>query len=366
MNKNIIIGVVVVLLLGFGIYYLSQTPKEIVETPNTNTDNTVTPTPTNTNNPTPSPVPGAPIVTTNSNYNSSTSTASVTGEVNPNGPLTSYWFEYGETTSLGSKTGVQQVGSGFLVLSAPAYITGLKANTSYYFRLSAKNIYNTVNGAVYKLETNSAPVVVGSVPTTKTLAATDIARNSANLRGQVNTNSLESKYWFEYGKDINFGNITPVQILAGSTSNVAVAMPITGLDPLSKYYFRLNSQNSRGTSNGLILNFTTLGPVAVSAPSVNAKGASGITGTNATLNGNINPNGAETTYWFEYSEDSLLGNIIGTGTPTKILAGTNTATNVKADITGLSKNTKYYFHLVARNQAGTTESSIMSFTTKKN
>ncbi len=346
------------ILLAGGIYYLSQssTKEEVV----------VTPKPTTPNTPAPLPIPSLPTATTSSSYLASTSTGSVTGQVNPNGALTSYYFEYGETTSLGSKTNSQEIGSGFATLSTPAYISGLKANTIYYFRLGAKNTYGTVNGAVYNLETNNTPPVLGSAPTPKTLSATDVSRVSANLRGQINPNDAQSSYWFEYGKDINFGNITAIQNLAKGDTVVTVAASVANLEPLSKYYFRINSQNQYGTVNGIILNFTTLGPVAMSSPSVNAKTATSVNSTNVVLNGSINPNGGETTYWFEYSQDSLLGNIIGNGTSAKTLASGNTITNVKSDISSLAKDTKYYFHLVARNQAGTTESNIMSFTTKKN
>jgi hypothetical protein len=79
--------------------------------------------------------PDAPVVVTGTNPAVSSSTAIVTGQVKPNGAFTTYWFEYGETTALGSRTVSQQIGSGYALLSTPAFITGLKANTLYYFRL---------------------------------------------------------------------------------------------------------------------------------------------------------------------------------------------------------------------------------------
>jgi phosphodiesterase/alkaline phosphatase D-like protein len=83
-----------------------------------------------------------------------------------------------------------------------------------------------------------------------------------------------------------------------------------------------------------------------------------------TLNGRVNPNGADTIYWFEYSQDSLLGTLIGSGTQQTIIAGT-TSKNVSANITGLQANTKYYYHLASSNSNGAVYGSVLFFTTKR-
>ena len=127
MSKDIIIGIlVVVFLIGGGIllYNAGGTSPTATTTPTggdgTGTGDGTTPTPT----PTPSSaVPTA--VTDQNNVVVSNSTSLVTGKVTPNGAPTSYWYEYGKTSSLGNKTENQTIGSGFVVIQAPSYIINL-------------------------------------------------------------------------------------------------------------------------------------------------------------------------------------------------------------------------------------------------
>jgi hypothetical protein len=126
----------------------------------------------------------------------------------------------------------------------------------------------------------------------------------------------------------------------------------------------MNAQNQYGTVNGSTLNFTTTGPVAPSSPIVSTTNASSITTSGATLSGRINPNGAETTYYFEYGQNPLLDNPIGGRTSAQILNVGNSNVNVTGNLSSLNKNTKYYYRLVGKNSYGTINGSILSFKTK--
>ena len=370
MNKNIAIGLLVAVIVIGGGYYLLTSKSDVITDvlPNDDTQIPVTVPPKTTPDTTSPLTLGTPIVKTNSNSSVSISTALVNGEVTPRGTSTSYWFEYGEANNLGSKTAAQQIGSGFYVISSPAYIVGLRANTVYYFRLSAVNNFGTENGITYSFKTNNNPAPKAATPTSHTNNATNILRTTASLNGQVNPNGWQTNYWFEYGKDNKLGNTTSIKSITENTlltSASTISENISGLEPLTKYYFRLNTQNQFGTINGTILNFTTNGPLNPGVPIVTNNSVSNITSSSVRLNGSINPSGVDTTYWFEYSQDSLLGNIIGGGTSVQtISAGTNTL-SVKANVNGLNKNTKYFYRLVGRNQYGTVNSSIMSFSIRQ-
>ncbi len=363
MNKNVIIGILVAAIIIIGGYFLFRTNNTtIVEnTPN----DTETPTSTTDTTGTDSGVTlKAPSVETSSDVSTSISTAFVTGQVTANGEPTTYWFDYGETSSFGSKSGSGPIGSSFSAVSSPAYLIGLKANTLYYFRLSASNNLGTDVGATYTFKTNNNPAPKSALPTVQTTGASSVSRTTANINGQVNPNGFQTSYWFEYGKDKNLNNSSSAKSISANTSSKAVSEALSGLDPLTKYYFQLDAQNKFGTVHGTVQSFTTAGPSSSQAPTVTTSQASNIASTSATLNGQINSNGADTTYWFEYSSDSLLSTIIGNGTPTgTVSAGTNTVT-VQANVTGLNSKTKYYYHLVGRNSHGTTSGSIGSFTTK--
>src|SRR3989344_1132076 len=306
MNKNYLTAIIVVLVIvalavgGYVFWSNSKTTQPVGQ----NTDGTSIPTDN-----TPVTQVTAPTVQTNSTTAPYISTVVVKGTVNPNGALTTYWYEYGLTSSLGTKTGGFLIGSGYSNIYAPAYITGLQSNTNYYFRLSAQNSVGITNGSTHSFTTNTTPAPTGTAPTISTLDASALARNSANLHGQVDPNGSETTFWFEYGTSQNLGSVTAFQSAGANDASLAVVISVSNLQPLTKYYFRLNAQNQFGTVNGQILNFPTKGPSQASAPTVKTSAVSNIASDSAQLHGNINPNGAATTYWFEYSDDSLLSNV---------------------------------------------------------
>lgn len=99
------------------------------------------------------------------------------------------------------------------------------------------------------------------------------------------------------------------------------------------------------------------------APSVEAGAATNISSSSARLVGRINPGNADATYWFEYSEDSLLGSLIGGGETAKTAISTAGTTSVASTVNDLKANTKYYYRIVGRNGFDTARSDIATFTT---
>ena len=362
MNQNVIIGIlVVVILLGGGYYFINMnnaapaggTATTTVSTDtgtNTTTDNNVT-------------TATAPIVTTDTGVAPTNSTAVVTGKVTPNGAQTTYWYEYGTSATLGNKTASQAIGSGWTAIPSPGYITGLSANTVYFFRLSAQNAYGTVNGTTYSFSTNNNPAAQGKPPAVTTNPVASVTRGSVTLNGHVNPDSSQTTYWFEYGTTANFGQVTTFQSASDGNGSIAVSAPVSGLNPLTKYYFRINAQNQYGTVNGSTQSFTTSGPASPGVPSADTTSATDVATSTATLNGIVGPNGAETTYWFEYSKDSLLGSILGTASASQAASASAASLPVSVHASNLSTNTRYYYRLVTRNQYGTTRGDIVPFRT---
>jgi hypothetical protein len=359
MNKNTAIALVVIVVLGGFFYWLSTGNTKLANNTNINpiTDNSGNPvTPVNT------VTAGAPVVTTNSNAIPSISTVVVTGQVTPNGAQTMYWYDFGLTSDLGSKTAIQNIGSGWSPIYAPTYITGLKANTTYYFRLRASNRFAGVTGDTYSFTTNNTPAPTANIPLSKTGSATNVSRTTATVGGQVTPRGSLTSYWFEYGTDTDLGNATGLTETGNGTDAVNVSTGLSNLLPATKYYFRVDSQNQYGTAIGATSNFTTQGPSNASTPVVNTNPATNITSSSVALNGTINPNGSGTTYWFEYGTDSLLGNLLGTVTVSQTLNGTAPVA-VKSILTKISGNTSYYYRLVARNQFGSVNGTIVLFKT---
>lgn len=308
---------------------------------------------------------GAPIIVTSQSISTSEFAASVSGTVNPHGFFTNYWFEYGPTTSLGSKTVTQNIGSGYTALTSPGYISGLAKNTTYYVRLVAENQYGKVMGTQYSFKTEPGnPAPIGSIPTVKTTAGTGLARTSAVLNGEVTPNKSQTQYWFEYGRTADFGNTSSFQSISNTSSKTSVSLPISNLTPLTNYFYRLNAQNQWGTVNGLTLTFKTDGPSANASPMVDTNSATNVKATTATLRGTVNARELATTYWFQYSTDSLLGTILLKETPHLSAGSSKNDASFESNLSGLVSNTNYFYRIVAENSSGINYGDRVSFKTK--
>lgn len=102
----------------------------------------------------------APIVTTDAASSIGTTTATLNGHVDNQGLQTSYYFQYGTTTSYGSSTASANYGNNgqFNGSSAvSANLTGLATNTTYHYRIVASNSVGTVYGADQQFTTSGNP-----------------------------------------------------------------------------------------------------------------------------------------------------------------------------------------------------------------
>jgi hypothetical protein len=70
----------------------------------------------------------------------------LTGGVYPNGEATTYYWQYGTTTSYGSRTKPVSVGSGTAPVGVDSHLTDLKPGTTYHYRLVAVNASGTEYG----------------------------------------------------------------------------------------------------------------------------------------------------------------------------------------------------------------------------
>jgi hypothetical protein len=88
--------------------------------------------------------------------------------------------------------------------------------------------------------------------------------------------------------------------------------------------------------------------VALLAPAVTTGPATNVGQTTATLTGTVDPQGATTTYHFEYGTSTSYG----LKTADQQVSGGQS--DVHADLTGLTSDTTYHYRLVATNSDGTT------------
>jgi hypothetical protein len=129
---------------------------------------------------------GGPSIGSGSNNTFTQATTSINatlaGGIYPNALATSWWVEYGTTTSYGQHTAPADLGSGQTPVALSSTITGLMPGTTYHYRLVAQNSAGTTYGYDYTLRTAAAgasppvdnvpPVISGVVQRASTLSAT--------------------------------------------------------------------------------------------------------------------------------------------------------------------------------------------------
>jgi hypothetical protein len=132
---------------------------------------------------------------------------------------------------------------------------------------------------------------------------------------------------------------------------------ITGGTHTAKWRYMKDSGVSSGTDAGWVDQVSFSG---VSRPLVATAAPSGITGTGATLNGTVNPNGATTTARFEYG---LTTNYGSTASVTLSPANGTTVQTVSKSISGLQVGQLYHYRLTATNSGGASQGGDMTVVT---
>ncbi len=85
-----------------------------------------------------------------------------------------------------------------------------------------------------------------TLPTVHTGNAVHVSYGSATLQGTVTPNGGDTSYYFQYGLTSSYGGQTAIADAGSGTGTVNVSLPITGLQPLSVYHYRLVAVNSAG------------------------------------------------------------------------------------------------------------------------
>jgi uncharacterized repeat protein (TIGR01451 family) len=194
-----------------------------------------------------------PYATTQSATNVGENSATLNGYVDPQGSCTSYFFQYGTSTTNYQSTSSQSTNCGTGGTNVSQYTNSLSQNTTYYFRVVATNNYGTAYGNWVNFYTtgqnNNSQLQVA------TLSATSVGRSAARMNGLVSNNAGTATTWFEWGGTQNLGFSTNHQYVNGYSQSFSDA--IYGLSSNTTYYFRAVAQNTNGTVYGTILTFTT-------------------------------------------------------------------------------------------------------------
>jgi len=97
----------------------------------------------------------------------------------------------------------------------------------------------------------------------------------------------------------------------------------------------------------------------ISLPAVATEPATAVAANSATLNGTVNPQGAATTYYFQYG----LTTAYGSSTPGTSAGAGSSVVAVNVPVPNLTPQSTYHFRIVAVNAGGTSYGAARTFTT---
>jgi hypothetical protein len=300
-----------------------------------------------------------------------TGEARLEGVVNPNNQLTECHFQYGEATVSEHEVPCEpEVLTGFGEQSVAATISGL-TGAPYHYRILARNGKGEeATGSEKTVLPPEAPVK----PTAPEPAVSATTATTATFHGVLDPHSNHEAepgtYEFVYRQSASEcqrvnpqtgreedEKATPATAATGAQGET-VQVPVSELLPGTTYTLCLLAKNDAGEEAlGAPATFTTL----TVAPAIESESAVGVTAESASLQAQVNPGGAETTYHFEYGTSEAYGQ----STPESSSIGAGAAgLPVIAHLQGLQAATTYHYRVVATNTKGSTDGVDRTFTTQ--
>lgn len=296
--------------------------------------------------------------------------ATLEAQINPEFQPTKYRFEYSTSELGGILTGTittleghpPLTGSGVQAVHLQTYAP-LQPGTTYFYRAVAEN--------------GAAPNTEGPVksfttpPAAETEPATAVTASTATLKGKLKplNETVAAQYHFDYEQGSHCAGgaqlATPSEEAGTGAGTELTANPanIENLQPGAEYTACLVTSNASGEQVGSPVHFTTL----LAAPKVDSESTPTVTPFEARLEAQIDPDGQETHYAFEYSTTESAHELTGTITTVKgaaaIPAGSaDVAAFVETGHT-LQPATTYYYRAVAENATGQVAGPVQSFET---
>jgi phosphodiesterase/alkaline phosphatase D-like protein len=226
-------------------------------------------------------------------------------------------------------------------------VAGLTAGTKYFYRVRGSNVGGTSGNS----NMISVTTVVATAPPPVATAASNFGQTS--FTANWNTSVGATAYLFDVATDTNFTAILP----ADNNLNVGnvLTQSVSGLTPATKYFYRLRGSNVGGTSgNSNIISVTTVG-VPPPAPVLTGP-ANGSAGQATALALIWNPSPGASSYVVQVSTTPSFS-------PAFISDSAVTVTT--RPLSGLARNTIYYWRAAAKNQfgVGAFSSPAFSFST---
>jgi hypothetical protein len=291
------------------------------------------------------PLAELPSVAIGAAANIEASGAELAGTVNPeNAGDATCVFQWGTTVAYGHTAACSElVANGASPAAVHTQLSGLQADTTYHYRLTATNGNGTEAGKDATFTTPGPPIVDSE--STEVAAHEKRGQTSATLHALITPDRSETTYLFEYGETPSYGTTVPASPESIGSGGSPVSVPateLTGLKIGATYHYRVVASNKYGTADGPDQTFTTLPTLLIDSES-----AATVTATSATIEAQLNPLGTNATYHFEYGTSASYGTTLPV--PDGDAGASESAVPVYVHLQGLQLHTTYHYRIVAVN-----------------
>ncbi len=220
----------------------------------------------------------------------------------------------------------------------------------------------STSGQVYLADTYNQTIRLGGEASTRIIALSGTFGFGGITVGQTASGTLTITNTGNSQLDVSkityptgFSGSWSGSIASGSSQNVTVTFAPTAAIAYSGNIV-ITSDATAGSPRIAV---TGTGLPAPAAPIVTTNAATLITGTSATLNASVNPEGEATAVYFQYGTSTAYSQVTGTDN----LAAGSSAVAALAETGSLSTRTVYHYRAVATNAVSTTYGSDRTFTT---
>ena len=125
---------------------------------------------------------------------------------------------------------------------------GVRSSRARRVRLPGALIATLALAAAILAPTGQA--LAARLPTVSTGGTQSVSYGSAILTGKLNPNGADTSFYFQYGLTRAYGGQSAIADAGAGTRALGVGLPISGLQPITVYHYRLVAVNAAGASIG--------------------------------------------------------------------------------------------------------------------